>query len=291
MSLRYRTISLAVVAGCVLLIAGCAAKRVVLVPAPTATIAQNNTVKAEQAGVTMLAEPNAWNGTPADLADRVTPLKVTIRNHSGHPLRIEYDNIALVGPNDQTYAALPPADIHGSSYSNAQLREPGAARVVPAAYAEPQKDDKPNNKGAQSWKAHGPHGRPGRVVIVPQFGWGGYYVAPYWGYAYPGLGWWPYGWAPNYRYYDGYWPSMQRVQLPTQSMLQKAIPEGVISNGGYVSGFLLLPESEGRRPQGTGDAQGQTGGRSHRGAVRGDYDTAAGEAIRELTLRNGPPTA
>ncbi|MGH9614730.1 MAG: hypothetical protein ACRD4P_16810, partial [Bryobacteraceae bacterium] len=39
---------------------------------------------------------------------------------------------------------------------------------------------------------------------------------------------------------------MRSVRLPTQSMLQKAIPEGVIAPGGYVEGFMYFKKITGR---------------------------------------------
>jgi hypothetical protein len=68
------------------------------------------------------------------------------------------------------------------------------------------------------------------------------YVAPYSNYSYPNLGFWPdFVWGPpdwvHFGNYSGY---MQRIYLPTQSMLRKEIPEGVVASGSSVTGFLYF---------------------------------------------------
>jgi hypothetical protein len=250
--LRQRTLSLIVLAGALLLIAGCAEKRVVLVPAPNAPI-ENNAVVGQNAGVTMLVQPNAWQGPPADLPDYVTPLKVTIRNNSGHPLRIAYDQFVLVGPDNRRYAALPPTDIR-AGYGEA--RQPDSPRVVLAMYAAPQTKKTPPpppppRPPTQSQPRTPANVQPRRpVVVVPEFVWGGYYVAPYWGFAYPGIDVWPYPWPPNYFYHDQYWRYVRRTRRATESMLRKAIPEGVVETGGHVSGFLYFQKVKaGKNPE------------------------------------------
>lgn len=44
----------------------------------------------------------------------------------------------------------------------------------------------------------------------------------------------------NRPYWDRYAPVLRTVNLPTQDMLQKALPEGVLLPGGRVSGFLYF---------------------------------------------------
>ncbi len=219
-------LALAAVVTAAFVLGGCAAKHEVLAPAPNAILAnQGRAAKATADGVTVIVQPNSWNGTPADLANRITPLKVTIRNGSGQPLRIRYENFSLVGPNDTNYAALPPYNIHGTAYlSKDTAAPPGSARLVLASMSD----------------SHGATVTSGRTVVQPDFDWDDYYVAPYWSYTYPGVGFWPYAWPPDYGYYYGYYPYLTRVNLPTQSMLRKAIPEGVIGPGGMVSGFLYF---------------------------------------------------
>lgn len=205
----------------------CAAKRVVLAPAPTDTLASNGGAVAEADGVRIVVTPNAWNGNPADLPDRVQPLRVSITNHSSRALRVVYSDFALRAPNGKLFADLPPYSIHGTEYvsqnspdtqyasSFVQKKAPPAAAPAPAPHAP-------------------------TVVIVPDFDYDDFYYAPYWAYGYDGLSPWPYPWAPDWAYYDNYYPYMQRIHLPTRSMLKKGIPEGVIKPNGHVTGFLYF---------------------------------------------------
>lgn len=83
-------------------------------------------------------------------------------------------------------------------------------------------------------------GEGGAEEITPEFDSDNFYAAPYWGYAYPGIGWWSGYWGAPYGYYNMYYPYMRRYHLPTRSMLRKGIPEGVVDKGGYISGFLYF---------------------------------------------------
>jgi hypothetical protein len=226
-----------------LLLAGCAAKRVVLAPAPTANIASALNFQGavgEADGVRIVAAANEWNGVPADLGTRVTPLRVRIDNHSGHPLRVAYDDFDLSALSGKTFAALPPTDIRGTHTVGDNFEPQHPAVFVNSAF-HPQAHPAPPHPGAT-----------GRVIITPGFDYDDFYPAPYWGYGYAGIGPWPYawGWGPNFGYYGTYYP-MWQVKLPTESMLRKAIPEGVVQNGGFISGFIYFqkPKDENKNSQ------------------------------------------
>lgn len=76
-------------------------------------------------------------------------------------------------------------------------------------------------------------------VTTPGFGYDGFQLAPYYGSYYPGLGLWDGPFDDDYSFYTTYfaqWP----VQLPTKEMIRRAIPEGVIAEGGRLSGFLYF---------------------------------------------------
>jgi hypothetical protein len=68
----------------------------------------------------------------------------------------------------------------------------------------------------------------------------GFWVAPYLSRYYPDLR--PFGGAFVYDpwYYSTFYAAMARVKLPTNDMLLRAIPEGVLEPGGRVTGFLYL---------------------------------------------------
>lgn len=67
----------------------------------------------------------------------------------------------------------------------------------------------------------------------------GHYYSPYYfGHHHPGA-------FGHYRPYFGtHYSSLQRVQLPTNDMLARALPEGVIDPDGNVAGFLYFEEVE-----------------------------------------------
>lgn len=208
-----------------------------LQPAANANLSPNGrSAVATADNVSITVTPNAWNGTPNDLYRKVTPVRVRIQNNSKVPIRIVYDDFNLSSPNGQTFAALPPSRITGTeALGDNQL--PSKARVVDAAYRQ-DRDDRDQDGDRDEDRDYDRGGT--RVIITPAFDHDDFYYAPYWGYSYYGMGAWPYGWAPDSVYFNTYYPYMSAIQLPTRSMLQKGIPEGVIAPGGYVQGFLYF---------------------------------------------------
>jgi hypothetical protein len=75
--------------------------------------------------------------------------------------------------------------------------------------------------------------------LQPGFAYSGFWAAPYYGAFYPGIPLWAAGapWDMGYYYYGGW-----IEPLPTRDMVQRALPEGVVEAGGYVSGFVYFPE-------------------------------------------------
>jgi len=209
--------------------AGCAVHRhAYMVPAPTDNLTNGgHSATAALDGVSITVTPNAWDGRPRDLYRRVTPLKVRLENHNNRPLRLVYEDFDLQTAQGQQLAALPPSEIRGRQYIG-QNRMPFDPHFVETAW---QDRDRDHDVGRD-------HGT--RVIVTPGFYWDNFYYAPYWTYGYAGLGPWPYAWAPDVGYYNTYYQHLRAIHLPTQSMLRKAIPEGVIAPGGYVQGFLFF---------------------------------------------------
>lgn len=112
---RARVILAAVIA---LGLAGCASRQ--LVPAPEAQLVpgRHDTAVAESDGVRTTVQTQAWSGNPVSLPQQITPLHVTVVNHSDRPVQITYDDFTLTGSSGFTYSALPPYKITGS------VREP-----------------------------------------------------------------------------------------------------------------------------------------------------------------------
>jgi hypothetical protein len=163
---------------------------------------------AEDAGVQVAASTGAWQARPANLETELTPVLVEILNRSGRPLRIAYDAFRFTTEAGRSYAALPPYDIEGE-----------VVRPVPG-------------------------GRP----YYPYARFGG---APYLGGYYPQLGIYRGPFAFSNQHYGAYfpmWGAYPAVQLPTEDMLERALPEGVVEPGGRVGGFIYFQQIEGSGP-------------------------------------------
>ncbi len=100
---------------------GCAAKRVVLVPAANATLApQPNSAQGSSQGVSIQLRANAWDDDPKTLGQDLVPVEIAIQNDSGRPLAIRYEDFALIGANNHRYSNIPPYQIAGESYKHLQ---------------------------------------------------------------------------------------------------------------------------------------------------------------------------
>lgn len=193
-----------------LAVAGCVAAPV-LIPAPEASNppGEPDVATIEVAGVRLWAD-GEWKGAPAALPEVLTPVRVTLENRSGHPVRVAYKDFTLLGDSGFRYAALPPFSIQGTV---SEATRPGAIR--PAAY------------------------HPAQVVVVPRFQASRFWVAGPYADFYPGWSPWPYAWGWDPWYYDRYYPTWP-TQLPTEDMLEQALPEGVVENGGSISGYIYF---------------------------------------------------
>jgi hypothetical protein len=195
-----------------------------LQPVPASNVAVSDHAAQEEVAGVRVEAVGKWNGDPADLTRILAPVGVTIENHSGHPLRVRYEDFALVARNGFRYAALPPFRVRAAvGWNDAMPRFRLAA-------------------------AHA--GRPAvHPMAQPHFSHRGFYVAPHFAWIYPGFAPWPYGpWAYDPLYYDrwyGYWPE----PLPSEDMLEQALPEGAVGNGGSVSGYVYFQTPETRDEQ------------------------------------------
>jgi hypothetical protein len=158
---------------------------------------------AEAVGVRLVADGASWDAHPGNLERRLTPVEIRVENRSGRPLSIRYIHFDLVGSTNFRYAALSPLALDEAN-DNSPL--------CTAGYT-------PGHWGFSiGW---GPYRR-----------WGAYSWAQPWG---PG----PYHdpfWGPYYG------PHSARCEepLPSRDMLELALPEGTLDNGGIVSGFLYF---------------------------------------------------
>lgn len=182
---------------CAVVLAGCANT---LEPAPSANTVPGpgEGAMARASGVSMVARAGVWDGNPRNLAQRLTPLRVTFTNNGSVPVRIRYNELMLVAQG-RAYKALPPLEIEGT-----------VTRTVTPAY--------------------------------PAAGFG---YAPYYHQYLPATSLYSGAFGYSTPYWNRYGPVLRKVDLPTQDMIDRALPEGVIEPGGSVSGFLYFPGIEG----------------------------------------------
>lgn len=99
-------------AACAVVATGCANT---LTPAPAANevAGRGEGAVATDQGVRLVARADAWQGTPRNLQQQLTPMLVTIVNESAAPVRISYNKFRLVSDAGRRYSALPPFQIDG----------------------------------------------------------------------------------------------------------------------------------------------------------------------------------
>ncbi|QBQ54018.1 hypothetical protein [Nitrosococcus wardiae] len=201
-----------------LLVAGCATMADLeptadLQPAPAA----NEMARLEEAavdrvkGVCIIAQAHQWPG-PQPIRNEVTPVRVVIDHHSKMPLRLSYNEFALVAADGMRYAALPLYQIEGS--------------VLEFVLVD---DYTP--------------------IANPDFIYDSFTVAPLYGPIYPTLTTYPSVFAYDPFYYDSYSTYWVAIPLPTAEMFERALPEGVLEAGGHLEGYLYferVPDEQSR---------------------------------------------
>lgn len=168
-------------------------------------------VLAEAEGVRLIADGTSWKGSPRDLERRLTPVELRVENHSGRTLSIRYSHFDLVGASKFHYAALSPMLMQEANEQSPTC----VARYMPGPYR----------------------------------GIGATWDRRYWRLRQ--RAWWP---NPYYDpFFDPFYGPRSYVRceepLPTQDMMDRALPEGTLEEGGTVSGFLYF--------QGVGDRERQ----------------------------------
>jgi hypothetical protein len=234
--MRARELSTAVL----LLAVGCVSTETRLWPSTEAHVVESQHRPAavtEAQGVHLLADGNAWKGYPSDLERRLTPIYVRLENGSGRPLRLSYTDFSLVGETSRfRYTALPPLSPHSPVASPSRGNQNSGEQ------------NGGEQNGNSSTQGSTRHIEPTSAHVHVGVGVGGWYG---WGWG-PGWGWgWGWGWSPySYGPYAGgpwygpyapyYWSYPYEVPLPTEDMLTRALPEGVLEPGGTLDGFLYF---------------------------------------------------
>lgn len=192
-----------------LLIAGCAHGK--LVPAPAATIVPGAPGAAYKIvdGVRCSADVEAWTGRPGKLPASVTPIKVRIVNASGSPIRLLYQDFALVGKNGHKYFPVPVLSIEADE---------NAPRLDP-------------------------------VYAATQF-----FVAPRFKDVYQALDAWPQPLGRDDDLYEQQYRLWGKDRPPLE-VVRMGMPEGVLADGGVISGFLYFENPLGREDRVTFEAE------------------------------------
>ena len=106
------------------LLSGCV--RHAFEPARAANIvAGTDAASANVGGIHIVADGDAWSGDPANLEKLLTPVRVTIENHSGEPLRIRYREFSLEDSAGFHAAPLSPMKLSNSTQPAATPITPG----------------------------------------------------------------------------------------------------------------------------------------------------------------------
>jgi len=228
----------------------------VVVPASGGNIAS-----AKGAGLVMQTVPNAWDDEPSDLNHYMTPIWIQLVNRGTTDVRVVYSDFALTNSSGFRYAAISPYPQR--SQVPTSLAEPSKLDAA-TALAEPSEwyfdKGRPSEetvqlvpigdgtaqvelvRGARMGGGHLGGGHlGGRVYVGPHYGGGAYgqrHLYHSYGYYSP----WPYfyAWPPFYGPYVYYWGPRYYPIGPSDAVMQRGLPEGVLHAGGAVSGFVYF---------------------------------------------------
>lgn len=186
----------------VVLATGCVSTTT-LQPLPSTPTTRAGAPLAEDAGVRLVADGNAWKGIPSTLGRLVTPVELRLENQGERPLRIALEDFTLVGTSRFEYAALTPTQL--------------------------SRED-PSGVGGSGLEENPPVAAPfvGGRVLGPGFAWGTGFYGP--------------GWMGPFAdpFYGPYASSYAFEPLPTEDMMKSALPEGTLPPGGKLTGFLYF---------------------------------------------------
>ena len=145
-------------------------------------------------GIGCAADAQAWQGRASEMPDSVTPMKVRVVNSSGRPIRLLYQDFALVGAHGRRYLPVP---------------------VLPLT---------PDDQSTR---------------IEPTYASSKFFVAPRFHDVYQGVDSWP---EPLGRDEDVYETQYRRWgrDRPSLDIVEMGMPEGVLGDGGIISGFLYF---------------------------------------------------
>jgi len=178
-----------------------------LEPAPGAEQINGERVISRFDGVIVQIDTDAWQ-EPGEVRRYTTPLQVTVRNESERPVTLRYQDFALVRDDGTVYSALPPFEIEGTI-----RRREGTVVARP-------------------------------LLNTPRFYHRRFLVSPYYAHIYPSLTRYPGAFYHDPLFHDRYYTIWRDIDLPTEEMLERALPEGIIQPGGEVRGMVYFEPLE-----------------------------------------------
>jgi len=146
-------------------------------------------------GVRCSADVGAWRSKVDDLPGGVVPVKVWIKNESGHAIRLLAEDFVMVGKSGHSYRPVPVVALAG---------EGAGPRDIEPMYASSK-----------------------------------FYVAPRLHDVYSSLEPWRAPLQRDEQLYDRQFKRWGK-RRPTLQMIRMALPEGVLDDGGMISGFLYF---------------------------------------------------
>ena len=176
-----------------------------LEPAASANrvVGMDDAAVAIESGVQLIVQGDEWPEEQI-VPERVTPVLVDIVHRGDEPLRIEYRHFSLTTNDARTLAVLPPFRVYGTP---TQPLVQGDRQQVELSYDA-----------------------------------SGFQVAPVYSGIYEELPVYSKPFVVDQRYHGTTYAGWQRTgaELPTRTMKVMALPEGVLSPGGHVTGYLYF---------------------------------------------------
>jgi hypothetical protein len=188
-----------------LFVFACSSSEPTLSPSPSADKPPGEpfTAVTQVKGIHAVVESSSWPADP-EVTHKLTPLHIRIENEGGFPVLVRYRGFSLIGPQGQYYAALPPL---------------AAKMDVTESPTEPATES---------------------PISALSFHHQGFFVAPFYGYAYGNLPVWRHPFHHDVAYHKTFHGTYKELDISTAELKAWALPEGVIASGGSLSGYLYF---------------------------------------------------
>jgi hypothetical protein len=208
---------------------------------------QPQVVAGSPVGLTLTALANQWDATPIDLADYLTPIAVELSNAGPYEVRVSYADFALRDEHGVRRPAVNPFLPTLSRRSAFEGQTLLAARGGGGGGHGGGAHMGGGYHGGGHWGG-GYYGGARRGYGVYGGGWSGFrvygglrhYYGPR-GFYWYGAGFYP----PYYSDWVFWWGPRYYPVGPSEDVLALALPEGVLSPGGHVTGFLYFEKATG----------------------------------------------